>query len=106
MRAQFVTNGALPNTQDTSFRAVQDDWPIFAFAHNLGTVGSAATAPFVFAVGHVRDPAVEYIVAGGKTQNRSLFFWSQFKTVASAVRCSRAACGGAGLMFRACVCAD
>lgn len=39
----------------------------------------------VVAVGHVRDPAVQYIVAGGALQNRSLFFWSQFSSVKDAV---------------------
>ena len=85
VRQQFVSNGKLANTKDTNFRAVQNDWPVFAFAHDLGTV-SGSSAPVVFAVGHVRDPAIEYIVAGGKTQNRSLFFWSKFSTVSAAVR--------------------
>jgi hypothetical protein len=75
----------LANTQDTNFRAVSDDWPVFAFAKNLGTVSSTATAPVVFSVGHVRDPAIQYIVAGGVLQNRSVFFWSQFSTAAAAV---------------------
>ena len=84
VRAQFINNGALANTKDTNFRAVENDWPVFAFAHNLGTV-SGTSAPVVFAVGHVRDPAIEYIIAGGATQNRSVFFWSQFASVATAV---------------------
>lgn len=84
VRAQFINNGVLANTKDTNFRAVENDWPVFAFAHDLGTV-SGTSAPVVFAVGHVRDPAIEYIVAGGSTQNRSLFFWSQFSTVSAAV---------------------
>lgn len=84
VRAQFVNSGKLPNTQDTAFRAVQDDWPVFAFAHDLGSV-SGTSSTVVLAVGHARDPAVEYIVAGGKTQNRSLFFWSQFSSVNAAV---------------------
>ncbi|EIN10412.1 DUF1793-domain-containing protein [Punctularia strigosozonata HHB-11173 SS5] len=85
VRAQFINDGVLANTQDTNFRAVSDDWPVFAFAKNLGTVSSTSTAPVVFSVGHVRDPAIEYIVAGGALQNRSLFFWSHFSTVASAI---------------------
>ncbi|KIP02118.1 hypothetical protein PHLGIDRAFT_112413 [Phlebiopsis gigantea 11061_1 CR5-6] len=84
VRAQFINNGVLANTKDTTFRAVENDWPVFAFAHDLGTV-SGSSAPVVFAVGHVRDPAIEYIVAGGTTQNRSSFFWSQFSTVSAAI---------------------
>jgi hypothetical protein len=84
VRAQFINNGKLANSQDTQFRAVSDRWPVFAFAQDLGNVQSA-TSPVVVAIGHVRDPAVEYIVANGARQNRSLFFWSQFATVKDAV---------------------
>ncbi|EIW62026.1 DUF1793-domain-containing protein [Trametes versicolor FP-101664 SS1] len=84
VRAQFINNGKLTNAGDTAFRAVSDRWPVFAFAHDLGTI-TGATAPVVFAVGHARDPAVQYIVAGGALQSRSLFFWTRFSTVASAI---------------------
>ncbi|KAH8105922.1 DUF1793-domain-containing protein [Cristinia sonorae] len=84
VRAQFIANGRLPNTQDTTFRAVSDRWPVFAFAHDLGTV-SQATPPVVLSVGHIRDPAIQYIVAGGAIQQRSLFFLSQFSTMSAAI---------------------
>ncbi|KAI0638108.1 DUF1793-domain-containing protein [Trametes polyzona] len=84
VRAQFVNNGKLTNTGDTAFRAVSDRWPVFAFAHDLGSV-TGATAPVVFSVGHVRDPAIQYIVANNGRQSRSLFFWTRFSTVASAI---------------------
>ncbi|TFK45399.1 DUF1793-domain-containing protein [Heliocybe sulcata] len=84
VRAQFVGNGALLNTQDTTFRAVQDRWPVFGFARDLGTV-NAATDAVLFSIGHVRDPAIKYIVAGGATQDRSLYFWSQYGTVDEAI---------------------
>ncbi|KAI0327103.1 DUF1793-domain-containing protein [Cubamyces sp. BRFM 1775] len=84
VRAQFINNGKLANTQDTAFRAVSDRWPVFAFAHDLGSV-KAATAPVVFSVGHIRDPAIQYIIANNGRQNRSLFFWTRFSTVADAI---------------------
>ncbi|THH32901.1 hypothetical protein EUX98_g1248 [Antrodiella citrinella] len=84
VRAEFIANGSLANTQDTDFRAVSDRWPVFAYAHNLGTI-SAATSPVVLSVGHVRDPAIEYIIAGGAIQQRSLFFWSSFSAVSAAI---------------------
>ncbi|TCD60187.1 hypothetical protein EIP91_010601 [Steccherinum ochraceum] len=84
VRAQFIANGSLANTQDTNFRAVSDRWPVFAYAHDLGTV-SKATLPVVLSVGHVRDPAIEYIIAGGALQQRSVFFWTQFSTVSAAI---------------------
>ncbi|KAF5388226.1 hypothetical protein D9615_000517 [Tricholomella constricta] len=84
VRAQFINNGRLPNTRDTNFRAIQDNWPVFAFAHDLGSV-IGATTPVVVSVGHVRDPAIRYIVAGGGTQLRSVYFWSKYSTPASLI---------------------
>ena len=77
MRAQFINNGVLANTFDTNFRAISDQWPVFAFTHDLGTVSGTGDA-VVFTIGHVRDPAVEYIVAGGAYQARSLYSWSAY----------------------------
>ncbi|KAJ6598921.1 hypothetical protein DFH09DRAFT_1129565 [Mycena vulgaris] len=84
VRAQFINNGKLANTLDTNFRAISNNWPVFGLAHDLGTI-SPATAPVVFSVGHIRDPAISYIVAGGATQSRSLYFLSQFPTSASVI---------------------
>ncbi|EGO02196.1 hypothetical protein SERLA73DRAFT_104578 [Serpula lacrymans var. lacrymans S7.3] len=85
VRAQFINNGVLANTLDTNFRAINDDWPVFAFAHDLGTVGTTASTPVVFSVGQARDPAVEYIIANNQLQARSLYFWSNYASVADAI---------------------
>ncbi|KAJ3489251.1 hypothetical protein NLI96_g2242 [Meripilus lineatus] len=84
LRTQFVNNGVLQYTQDTSFRGVSDKWPVFSLAHDLGLVNSASD-PVVFAVGHVRDPAVEYLGANGQTQHRSLYFWTKYNSVSDAL---------------------
>ncbi|KZP06336.1 DUF1793-domain-containing protein [Athelia psychrophila] len=86
VRGQFISNGDLANTQDTAFRAINDNWPVFAFAQDLGTIaaGTAAT-PVIVSIGYVRDPAVEYIVADGSYQARSLYFWSKYTTVAAVI---------------------
>ncbi|KAK7470513.1 hypothetical protein VKT23_001939 [Stygiomarasmius scandens] len=81
LRALFINSGRLNNTQDSEFRAIQDNWPVFAYAHDLGTVNSTSSDPVVYAVGSVRDPAIEYIVENGQLQNRSLYFWNQFSEV-------------------------
>ena len=85
VRQQFVSNGKLANTEDTNFRAVSNDWPVFGIAHDLGTVSSTASAPAVFVVGHARDPAIQYITAGGVLQSRSSYFWSTYSSAAAAV---------------------
>ncbi|KAJ7368444.1 DUF1793-domain-containing protein [Mycena albidolilacea] len=84
VRAQFINNGRLANTLDTGFRAISNNWPVFGLAHDLGTI-TTATTPVVFSVGHIRDPAIQYIVAGGATQNRNLYFLSQFPTSAAVI---------------------
>ncbi|KAK0468165.1 uncharacterized protein EV420DRAFT_1503141 [Desarmillaria tabescens] len=76
VRNQFINHGVLSNSEDSDFRAVQDHWPVLAFAHDLGNI-SASTVPVVVAIGHVRDPAIQYIVADGVIQERSLYFLSQ-----------------------------
>lgn len=88
VRGYFAAQGTLDNTEDTSFRAISDDWPVFAFAEDLGTVTSTATSAQVFSIGHFRDPAIEYIIANGELQSRSAYFLSQYSTVADAVRMS------------------
>ncbi|KAJ6628752.1 DUF1793-domain-containing protein [Mycena sp. CBHHK59/15] len=84
VRAQFINNGKLANTLDTGFRAINNNWPVFGLSHDLGAI-KAATAPVVFSVGHIRDPAISYIVAGGGTQSRSLYFLHQFSTPAAVI---------------------
>jgi hypothetical protein len=79
-RAQFINNGYLLNTQDTNFRAIQNSWPVFALAQDFGTV-TTSTSPVVFTIGHVRNPAIEYIIANDMIQFRSIYSLSYFPTV-------------------------
>jgi Domain of unknown function (DUF5127)/Domain of unknown function (DUF4965)/Domain of unknown function (DUF1793)/Domain of unknown function (DUF4964) len=60
VRAQFVDNGNLANTNDTDYRAIEDNWPVFGFAVDLGTLGTTpATIPL--SIGLVRTPAISYL---------------------------------------------
>lgn len=43
----------------------------------------------LYTLGHVRDPAIKYIVAGGAIQERSLYFWSAYSNVADVVSTAR-----------------
>ena len=63
---------------------MSNNWPVFAFAHDLGTV-STATDPVVYAVGHVRDPVVQYVIINNAIQNRSSYFWTRFASIGDAV---------------------
>jgi hypothetical protein len=61
-RAQYVDNHLLLDTVDPNKpRRINDNWPVFAFAYDLGTVHATPTAPFVVSIGQVREPAVSYL---------------------------------------------
>ena len=53
VRGAFISNGKLANSLDTSFRAANDNWPVFAFSVDLGSV-NCQTEPIVLGVGHYR----------------------------------------------------
>jgi hypothetical protein len=88
VRAQFINNGVLANTKDNNFRAISNNWPVFALSHDIGTVTNTPHPLSLFALGHIRDPALSYITAHNGRQNRSLYFWSQFSTAADVVCCT------------------
>ncbi|KAF8213809.1 DUF1793-domain-containing protein [Mycena galopus ATCC 62051] len=79
VRGQFLNNSVLSTVKDNNFRAIGDSWPVFGLAKDLGNVGSTA-ATVTFAIGHIRDPAIRYVLAGNVKQARSLYFWSKFST--------------------------
>ncbi|WP_160145620.1 glutaminase domain-containing protein [Dictyobacter aurantiacus] len=62
VRTQFVTQGKLNNSMDTNMpRAINDNWPVFAFHFALGAVNGVASSPLVLTLGHVRQPAASYL---------------------------------------------
>lgn len=94
------------NTQDSNFRAINDDWPVFGFAKDFGNVSSSLAHgkvnplikigsvlaremddgnTVVFTIGHAREPLVEYITING-IQNRTAYWKTKYKTVAAVVR--------------------
>ncbi|KAM5543283.1 hypothetical protein V8D89_003157 [Ganoderma adspersum] len=85
VRAQFAANGFLDNTEDSAFRAISDRWPVFAFAHDLGTVSQPRTPPVVYSVGLIRDPVAQYIILNNNTQARSSYFWTRFGKIDDAI---------------------
>jgi len=44
VRGQFLANGYLADTTDTDYRAIDDDYPVFGFAVNLGMVNTKASS--------------------------------------------------------------
>lgn len=71
VRGQFQGQGSLANTQDTNYRAISDDWPVFAFANDLGTVtGSAST---LYTIGLCQEEAIQFDGASGIVSVPSLW---------------------------------
>ena len=78
VRPQFETTGVLNNTVDREFRKIGDRWPIFAFAHDLGTVGMTKTTPVVYTVGYGRDPLVQLSNVPNVNSARSHYYLTRY----------------------------
>jgi Domain of unknown function (DUF5127) len=75
VRGIFASNGSLQNSGDTNYRAINDSWPIFGFAVNLGSVGASAVST-LFSLGLTQEQAVQFSGASGVTPLPSL--WTSF----------------------------
>ncbi len=61
VRAQFVDQGSLQNSNDTTYTSINGDgYPVFAFALDLGSVGTAPQTR-QFSLGQVRTPLVSFL---------------------------------------------
>ncbi|KZV98212.1 DUF1793-domain-containing protein [Exidia glandulosa HHB12029] len=85
-RKDFVANGRLSGLLDTNFRAISDNWPVFAFASSLGSVAATGVQapPFVLALGHIRDPVVQYVTKAGM-QTRSPLWMTKWGSALDAI---------------------
>ncbi|KAG4438672.1 hypothetical protein IFR05_005853 [Cadophora sp. M221] len=77
VRQNFLSNGALPNTQDTNFRAISSSWPVFAFANSLGSVGKTPVST-LYTIVHAQQNAIYYNGANGLVGLPSLWtsYWN------------------------------
>ncbi|KAI1462679.1 glutaminase A [Annulohypoxylon moriforme] len=63
VRGAFIDSGVLPNTQDSNYRAVNNDWPVFGFANDLGSVGTDAVST-LYSIGMTQDGAISLLGEG------------------------------------------
>ncbi len=74
VRSQFAGFGQLTNANDTNQpRAINNNYPVFAFSNAFGAVGAATTRPFTLLLGHVRDPAINFLGKGVPSLWRQYF---------------------------------
>lgn len=75
VRQNFLSNGVLPNTQDSNYRAISDDWPVFAFANALGNVGTTPVCT-LYTIVHAQQNAIYFDGANGLAAVPSL--WTSY----------------------------
>ena len=75
VRGAFTTSGRLANTNDTNFRAINDDQPTFAFAVDLGSVETTPVST-LFTIGLAQEQAIQFDGANGNVGVPSL--WTSY----------------------------
>jgi hypothetical protein len=83
-RSLFQTNGTLDNQTDPNFRSISPIFTVFGIARDLGTI-QATQDPIVWAVGFITEPAINYTDLSGASQQRSLFYKTQYSNDTSLV---------------------
>ena len=71
---------------DPQFRAIQNNWPTVAFAHDLGTVLTTKTPPVVYAIGYVRDPLLQLWSLPNVNDLRGSYYFTRYNSVSDMVR--------------------
>jgi hypothetical protein len=85
VRGNFESNGTLPDTQDTDYRAIEDNFPVFGFAIDLGSVGKQPVET-LFSLGLTQELAIQFDGEGGTIQQVPSLWNSYFSTELDAVR--------------------
>ncbi|KAK4229404.1 hypothetical protein QBC38DRAFT_108681 [Podospora fimiseda] len=69
VRPNFENNFALNDSVDPNFRAVNDNWPVFAFSHDLGNLSPGADeVERLFTLGLTQDRVINFAGASGKME--------------------------------------
>lgn len=69
-----LLNNRRTGSQDHNYRPYGQNTPVFAFAVDLGTITPGNIVSTFFALGHVRDPAVNLAYVHGTWQSRSIYY--------------------------------
>lgn len=79
LRQHFASTGRLRNKVNRDFRAIRDEWPVFAFSKSFRTndttksLNGTINDSILFTVAHTQDPIVQYASARGLTFMRPLW---------------------------------
>lgn len=75
-RSLFNKEGKLDNKSDKDFRRINDRWPVFAYAVDLGRDVSSTPKTTRFSIGLAQRNAVQFLNKGGNRKLASM--WTNF----------------------------
>ncbi|KAL2166674.1 hypothetical protein VTG60DRAFT_2304 [Thermothelomyces hinnuleus] len=84
VRGQFADHRALSNAKESNFRPVNDQWPVFAFSHDLGNV-EAYEVERVFTLGLIQDQVINFAGKNGQLEAVPGLWSSYYKDQVSAL---------------------
>ncbi|KAI5206684.1 glutaminase A [Aureobasidium subglaciale] len=79
VRAAFINKGVLDNNLNTNYRAISDRWPVFAFALDLGSVGSTAKSA-LFTLTLSQEQAIQFEYDTNRVQQLPPLWTSYFSS--------------------------
>jgi hypothetical protein len=79
VRGAFINNGVLNNELNTNYRAISNQWPVFAFALDLGSVGSSP-ASALFTLTLAQEQAIQFEYEKNKVQQLPPLWTSYFSS--------------------------
>ncbi|OWP04752.1 hypothetical protein B2J93_4034 [Marssonina coronariae] len=74
VRGTFESRGKLPNTKDTNYRSINQEYPVFGFSTDLGSVTGPRST--LYAIGLTQERAIQFGGATGVVPLNSL--WTAF----------------------------
>ncbi|KAL4781813.1 hypothetical protein BJX76DRAFT_369577 [Aspergillus varians] len=83
VRGAFASNGRLSNTNDANYRAISNNWPVFGFSHDLGSIES--TTGVLFSIGLTQPDAIQYTGSSDTLSPVSSLWTSYFNSALDAL---------------------
>ncbi|THW57741.1 glutaminase A [Aureobasidium pullulans] len=77
VRGAFINNGVLDNDLNTNYRAISNQWPVFAFALDFGSVGSTPQSA-LFTLTLAQNEAIQFEYDTNKVQQLPPLWTSYF----------------------------
>ncbi|KAF2167094.1 hypothetical protein M409DRAFT_54300 [Zasmidium cellare ATCC 36951] len=97
VRTQFIRDGFLANTQDTNYRPINQNYPVFGFAHNMGVIGKNGQKNHTFQLSLHQQNCILFEEAAGNTSVPCLwtsyfnqetdaveYFYNQYSNISAA----------------------